>query len=231
MTIQLELAVANAQLDDLVDFYLPQRADEPSLFEIWERGEARGDSVTPSTFSPEYRTWMRGVLVGELRRHSATGMLSLGSGNAAVESDVQRDGYRVLAVDAMAEAVAIARSKGIEAVRADITVWTPEEHWPVVYMDGLLGHLLVDGGLPVLSRIRSWLAAGGHGTLVASNDSTRNGEPVQQAPGVTGFHWLSEEYLRDQALAAGFAEVEVETFHYRRPLSGDRARSVIVARV
>ncbi|MEU3495160.1 methyltransferase domain-containing protein [Kitasatospora cineracea] len=231
MTIQLDTAVANAQLDDLVDFYLPQSADEPSLFEIWERGEARGDSVTPSTFSPEYRSWMRDLLVGELRRQEDPALLSLGSGNAAVESDVQRQGYRVLAVDAMAEAVAIARGKGLEAVRADITTWTPEGRWPVVYMDGLLGHLLVDGQLPVLARIHGWLAAGGHGTLVASNDSTRNGEGVQKAPGVTGFHWLSEEYLREQALAAGFTDVRVETFHYSRPLSGDRARSVIVARV
>jgi hypothetical protein len=225
-------AEANEQLADLTDFYLPRSPGDPTLFEIWERGEARGDSVTPSTFCHEYRTWMGGLLRTELGRAGTDRLVSLGSGNAAVECELLAGGVRVLAVDAMAEAVQIARAKGLDAIRADITTWVPQEEWPVVYLDGLLGHLYdtTTGSLPVLAHIRSWLGSGGRGTLVASNDGTPDGSPVHPAPGVTGFHWLSEEYLAAQARAAGFDDVRTQTYLYERPLSGERGRSVLVAR-
>lgn len=232
------MATGPAQLRDLAAFYSRRENGESSLFEIWERGEARGDSVTPSTYCAGYRRWMRDKLVEMLDGQEAAGLLSLGSGNAAVESEVHGKGYRVLCVDAMPEAVDLARAKGMEAVQADIADWAPAEPWLVIYMDGLLGHLYTapDGIVPVLRRVRSWLAGPcspgrgpGGGTLVASNDSTRNGGPAQPAPGVTGFHWLSGRYLRDQALRAGFARASVETFTYERPLSGRRARSVLIA--
>ncbi|MDJ1134773.1 class I SAM-dependent methyltransferase [Streptomyces iconiensis] len=231
----------NSQLDTLTDFYLPKRDNEPNLFQIWEDGGARGDSITPSTYSAAYRGWMRDKLVAALEAHGAKNLLSLGSGNAAIESGLARDGYRVLAVDALAEAVELAESKGLEALQADIADWTPEGSWPVVYMDGVLGHLYdprTRSIQPVLRRIRSWFAddsgngqGTGGGTLIASNDCTTDGSPAQPAPGVTGFHWLTGAYMREQALAAGFGEVEAETFTYDRPLSGRRVRSVITARL
>ncbi|WP_328666318.1 hypothetical protein OG905_04635 [Streptomyces sp. NBC_00322] len=225
----------NAGINDLMRFYLPRRDGEPNLFEIWERGEARGDSVTPSTYSSAYRGWMHDKLVAAMKDHGTSQLLSLGSGNAAVESDIVHGGYRVLAVDAMPEAVAMARAKGVDALQGDVTTWSPEGDWPVIYMDGLLGHLYTaEHGLsPLLSRIRSWLStsATGRGTLIASNDSTQDGSSVQPAPGVDGFHWLSGEYMREEALTAGFSEVTTEAFIYERPLSGERARAVITATI
>ncbi|MFD9077368.1 class I SAM-dependent methyltransferase [Streptomyces erythrochromogenes] len=225
----------NAGINDLMRFYLPRSDGEPNLFEIWERGEARGDSVTPSTYSSAYREWMQDKLVGALKDHGTSRLLSLGSGNAAVESDIAQGGYRVLAVDAMPEAVAMAKAKGVDALQGDVTTWSPEGDWPVIYMDGLLGHLYTaEHGLsPTLTRIRTWLSgnATGRGTLIASNDSTQDGSAAQCAPGVDGFHWLSARYIRDEALAAGFSEVTTETFLYERPLSGERARAVITATI
>lgn len=218
---------------DLLDFYRPQNDGEPNLFEIWEKGGARGDSVTPSTYSTEYRGWMRDTLVHQLRSNKATAMLSLGCGNAAVEADTAKAGYRVVAVDALEEAVALARSKGLEAVQADLNTWTPEEKWSVIYMDGVLGHLYdAETGLqPILKRILSWLEPGpaGVASFVASNDDTRDGSFAQQASNVQGFYWLSTGYLGEQALAAGFDKVEIQHYHYRRPQSGPRRRSVVVA--
>jgi hypothetical protein len=232
------MSTASEQLRELAAFYTGRGDGESTLFEIWERGEARGDSVTPSTYCAEYRRWMRDKLVEVLDEHGAAGLLSLGSGNAAVESEVHGKGYRVLCVDVVQQAVDLARAKGLEAVRADVTRWAPAEPWPVIYMDGVLGHLYTaaDGILPVLGRVRSWLtgpgspAGGRGGSLVASNDSPRNGGPAQPAPGVAAFHWLSGAYLRDQALRAGFVSASVQTYVYERPLSGRRARSVLVAR-
>jgi SAM-dependent methyltransferase len=229
------MSTGSRQDTELLDFYRPQSDGEPNLFEIWEKGGARGDSVTPSTYSTEYRSWMTGVLVNQLRSNNATALLSLGCGNAAVEADTARAGYRVLAVDALEEAVDLARAKGLEALQADLNTWTPEQKWSVIYMDGVLGHLYEpENGLqPILKRILSWLEPGpaGVASFVASNDDTQNGSWAQAASNVKGFYWLSTGYLGEQALAAGFDRVEIQHFHYRRPQSGLRRRSVVVAHV
>ncbi|MEU7608944.1 methyltransferase domain-containing protein [Micromonospora sp. NPDC049204] len=229
------MSTESRQKTELLDFYRPQGDGEPNLFEIWEKGGARGDSVTPSTYSTEYRGWMTDILVNRLETNRATGLLSLGCGNAVVEADTAKAGYRVLAVDALEEAVDLARAKGLEAVQADLNTWTPEEKWSVVYMDGVLGHLYdPENGLQsILKRILTWLEPGpaGVASFVASNDDTRNGSWAQAASNVTGFYWLSAGYLGEQALAAGFDRVEIQHFHYRRPQSGPRRRSVVVAQL
>lgn len=226
----------NERLDGIARFYRSRADGEPNLFQIWEDGGARGDSVTPSTYSRTYRQWMVDKLTAELERGHGTGMLSLGCGNATVEREIVRAGYRVLGVDAMAEAVDLATAKGVEAVRADIATWRPEATWPLIYMDGVLGHLFdpVTGLRTVLERVRSWLAPGVgaiEAALVASNDATVSDEPALAAPGVNGFHWLSGPFMASEAVAAGFDEVMTERFDYQRPRSGHRVRAVVTARV
>lgn len=223
--------------DDLVKFYMADGADNPSIFEVWEGGGSRNDSVTPSTYSPEYRNWMCGRLITELERNGG-GLLSLGCGNAAVEAQVAQKGFRVLAVDAMEDAVALARKKGLDAIRADIYQWEPDESWSVIYIDGVLGHLHHEeyGVTPVLDRIRSWLApspesSSGLATLVASNDAPNNGAEFQKAPKVNGFYWLSADYMRDQALKAGFDTADTGELRYNRPVSGERVRAIMAGYV
>jgi SAM-dependent methyltransferase len=219
--------------DDLTMFYLGDRPGEANVFEIWESGGSRGDSVTPSTYSAAYRDWMCDKLVAELERNGG-GLLSLGCGNAAVEARVVRQGYRVLAIDAMAEAVALARAKGVDARCADIYQWTPDEPWSVIYIDGVLGHLYDPraGLVPILRRIRTWLvsrggSSSGVATLIASNDAPSSGGGVQKAPGVNGFYWLSAQYMREEVLRAGFGSSVTGEFRYRRPVSGERVRSIV----
>jgi SAM-dependent methyltransferase len=219
--------------DDLVKFYTGERSGKPNIFEVWENGGSHGDSVTPSTYSPAYREWMTELLVSRLRLGGGR-LLSLGCGNAAVEAQVQHLGFRVLAIDAMQDAVDLARSKGVEAICADIYEWEPEETFPVIYIDGVLGHLNDDdeGLVPVLDRIRSWLTPrDGDATMIASNDMPKDDVPVQRAPGVNGFSWLSGEYIGAQAMKAGFGSVDVTEFRYRRPISGDRMRAVVAAQL
>lgn len=220
------------RIDELAQFYRAGGNGEPDLFQIWETGGARGDSITPSTFSAEYRRWMHDKLVHHLKRNLG-GLLSLGCGNAMIEADLVSDGFEVLGVDAMPEAVALASAKGVDALCVDVTTWNPDRRWSTIYMDGVLGHLYdtADGLTGILRRVRSWLTAGdaGAATLVASNDDTRNGAGVQLASGVPGFYWLSAGTIAEHALAAGFDEVETGHFLYRRPQSGDRLRSVVVA--
>jgi SAM-dependent methyltransferase len=227
---------ARNRLENIAPFYLSRDDQHRNLFEIWEGGEGRGDSVTPSTYSAEYRDWIRDRLLGTLDSTGATGLLSLGCGNAMVEAEIARKGFRVLAVDALPEAVDLARAKGVPAECGDVEEWAPRVSWPVVYMDGLAGHLYRsgDGLVPVLSRIRSWLAPnqpGGVATLIISNDAPKDGSQAQAAPGVSDFHWLSAGYLRDEAVAACFEDVVTAEFVYRRPQSGDRTRAVVHAHV
>nr|WP_240449032.1 class I SAM-dependent methyltransferase [Streptomyces harenosi] len=172
------------------------------------------------------------LLLGELAANDTKRLLSLGCGNAVIEERIAALGYEVLAVDAMPEAVELARRKGLTALQADVQTWSPEPGgWPVVYADGLFGHLYAQetASLPVLARIRDWLAGGG--TLVASNDAPRNGAATEAAPGVDAFYWLAQEYLVDQANAAGFSSATSQGFAYERPLSGERHRAVLIARV
>lgn len=220
-----------ADLEQLQHFYLGTTSHGESLFNTWERGDARGDSVTPSTYSAEYRSWMGELLLGQLAAQPG-GMISIGSGNAAIETELVRAGHRVLAVDAIPEAVELARRKGVEAVQADVRHWSPPEgSWTVVYADGVMGHLYSPETelMPVLTLLRAWLEPH-RGTLVISNDRPRSLADVQPAPGVPGFYWLSEGFLRKQAEAAGFDELSPATFTYRRPLSGARERAVLIAR-
>ncbi len=223
--------------DDLVEFYIRDSADKPNIFEVWESGDGRGDSVTPSTSSSEYRDWMCDQLGTELQRNDG-GLLSLGCGNAAVEAQIAAKGFRVLAIDAMDAAVTLARKKGVDARCADIYQWEPDEPWSVIYIDGVLGHLYdsQNGLTTVLDRIRSWLVPrtgsdSGVATLVASNDAPNNGDAVQKAPGVNGFYWLSAEYMREQALSVGFDSAATNEFSYRRPVSGERVRAVMTGYV
>ncbi|MFJ4770779.1 class I SAM-dependent methyltransferase [Streptomyces uncialis] len=175
---------------------------------------------------------MLGTLVKALAERDSRKLLSLGCGNAVIEAELTAQGYDVLAVDAMPEAVRLARNKGVTSLLADVRTWTPgPDSRPVVYADGLLGHLYDPDTrtLPVLRRVRAWLTDGG--TLIASNDSTMSGTPAEAAPGVNSFYWLSEDYLASQAYEAGFSSAGCETFVYSRPISGPRRRSVLIAHV
>lgn len=217
-------------IDQLRGFYVDPTGHGESRFQTWERGEARGDSVTPATYSAAYRRWMYDLLREQLRDRPG-GMISVGSGNATIESDIVRAGHRVIAIDIFPEAVELARRKGVEADLADVRDWSPPPgRWTVAYADGLMGHVYdPEVGLqPVLTAIYSWLEPH-KGLLVISNDRPSGVTDVQPAAGVPGFHWLSEGFLTKQAEAAGFDQLSSMSFSYRRPLSGVRERAVLTA--
>jgi hypothetical protein len=217
--------------EDLRAFYLSKEYDE-ALFEVWERGEARGDSTTPSVCSPAYRGWMlqqlRTALTDE--QGASRSLLSLGAGNAFIERMLVDEGYDVLAVDFLQSAVDVALRATVPAIREDIRTWDPGSRWDVVYADGLLGHLYGgEGGCTeVLARMRSWLTP--TGVLIVSNDAPPTGVAAQSAPGVNGFNWLSISLLVNEMRDAGFETVEAADFWYERPISGKRRRAIVTGR-
>jgi SAM-dependent methyltransferase len=220
-------------LDDLRTYYLRDTFERGTLFDVWEEGRAWGDSVTPSTYSPAYRAWIVKKVMRYIDPNAKTPILSLGCGNAVVEAELRRRRCEVLAVDALAEAVALARRKGVDAVVGDVMAWEPpHRRWRVIYADGLLGHVYepTTGRLPVLQRARQWLAPD-VGVIVLSNDAPPEGRDISPAPGVPGFHWLSTRFIAERLQDAGLHVLSAEEFPYERPHSGERRRAVVVGRV
>ena len=219
-------------LEELRSFYLDDALHGRSLFDIWERGEAWGDSVTPSTYSPAYREWMLAKLEACLADSGGDSVLGVGCGNAIIEAELERRGRSVLAIDVLPEAVEIARDKGVDAVVADATTWDPpHRNWHVVYTDGLLGHLY-DAETEchtILKRLHSWVEPR-RGRLVVSNDAALDSDGVQSAAGVAGFHWLSTRYISGRLRSAGYEICQADEFIYHRPLSGPRRRAIVTAR-
>ena len=216
--------------EDLRAYYV--EAEEESIFDKWERGEARGDSTTPSICSPEYRAWMLERLHEALGEDRERRLLSIGAGNAMVERMLCREGYHVLAVDALMPAVEIASRHGVPSLCRDIRAWEPApDAFDVVYADGLLGHLYDEFGgcQAVMRRVRGWLASP-DSSLVVSNDVPPGDAPVKPAPGVNGFHWLSTAWIGEMLVEAGYTPTLTTEFVYERPLSGPRRRAIIVAK-
>jgi protein-L-isoaspartate O-methyltransferase len=130
-------------LELLKNFYLGEEPEVETLFDMWERGEARDDSITPSAFCPEYRAWMVQRIHRLLHTTGGRDVLSVGCGNGFIEAELHKAGLSVLAIDVMPVAVRLARRKGVNAVVGDARRWRPpHEHWDLIYADGLLGHLI-----------------------------------------------------------------------------------------
>ncbi len=227
---ETSMADPNALENDLRSFYLTG-SEEQSLFDEWEHGIARGDSTTPSICSPTYRWWILEHLRNALNRDRKNLLLSLGSGNAFVERVLGREGYPVLAVDALSEAVELARKAGVPAICHNLYTWDAQpDYWDVLYADGLLGHLHDghDGAHVALRLFHGWLKAPS-GTIVISNDSPKTDAPVQQSSNVPGFYWLSDRWIAAELKRAGFTRISTASVTYRRPLSGLRTRAIITA--
>jgi hypothetical protein len=219
-------------LEQLRNYYCSDAFGGGSLFDVWEEGRAWGNSVTPSTYSPEYRVWMVQKLERYLDRPEEKCLLSIGCGNAVIECELRQRGCSVLAIDVLPPAVALARRKGIEAVLADVARWEPpHRRWDVVYADGLLGHMYEPArhDVPILPRMLSWLKPQS-GVLVVSNDAPSGADETYAASGVPGFHWLSTVFIARKLEAAGYELVSTEEFAYGRPWSGTRRRAVVAAR-
>lgn len=223
-------------LNRIHDYYCSPRPVGPvevNIYDIWENGDAFGDSITPSTYVPEYRSH----IVLKILSLTADGanVFSLGCGNGFVEADLARCERTVKAIDCNQEAVELTRKKGVDAYVADFFMLTPAEvaDADVLYADGLIGHLFDPGeGIrPALGKLRSLNPRPG-AWLVFSNDSPRD-PSAAFAPHerVEGFWFVSRTFLAEGLRSHGFEPVESYYFPYLRPISGMRNRTICIGRV
>jgi SAM-dependent methyltransferase len=226
----------HGDIGHVYEYYSSERSTErggESLYEIWERGGAFNDSITPSVYAPEYRSHIMNKML--MLTDAESVVLSLGCGNAFVEGDLVARGRRVIGVDVLEEAVQLAKAKGVDAFVADFFELEPRHFHDVdlVFGDGILGHLFdVEQGLePALAKLASLEISPGT-WLVFSNDPPREGGvPFAPHAAVPGFWFVSREYLQTSLSNFGFEPLETYYFPYLRPISGMRNRTICVARV
>lgn len=223
-------------LDLVREYYTTRRAvgeQEASIYAIWERGEAFNDSITPSTYVPEYRSHMALKLLS-LTAEGA-GVFSMGCGNAAVEGVIGALNRTVRGIDVNVEAVELACQKGVDAFTTDYYDLLPADlaGADAVYADGFLGHLFdAENELaPALAKLAALkLKPGTH--LVFSNDAPKDPQDAfVPHPRVEGFWFISKDYLLKCLIQAGYLPVENYYFPYLRPVSGMRNRTVVIVRV
>ncbi|MFJ4651052.1 hypothetical protein ACIP5Y_07240 [Nocardia sp. NPDC088792] len=221
-------------LHALREYYTtPRSASAETIYAIWERGEAFNDSVTPSTYVPEYRSHL--LLKFLSLTDPGTWIFSLGCGNAAVEAALVERDRKVAGIDVCDEAVALAQDKGVDATTADFFALTRDDldGYHAVYADGFLGHLF-DAREEIGPTLRKLgeLDLQRDTLLVFSNDAPPDPR-ARFAPHerVTDFWYLSKDYLAHRLAAAGLQPIESYYFPYVRPLSGLRNRTICIARV
>ncbi|MHC5655235.1 class I SAM-dependent methyltransferase [Stappia sp. ICDLI1TA098] len=220
---------------DRVHAYYCTRLDAPAarrrtIYEIWEAGEAHDDSVTPSTYCPDYRAHI-GLKIVSLTQPGAR-IFSIGCGNAFVEADLVGGGRHVQAIDCNPEAVALATRKGLEAFVSDFFT-LPDGHlsgFDAIYADGLLGHLYrSDTGLADFFGTLRRLAPKPGAWLIFSNDAPlETGHDVEPHRRVADFWMLSRARLVAELETAGYTAAEDYHYPYLRPVSGLRNRTICI---
>ncbi len=203
-----------------------------NIYQIWEDGGAYNDSVTPSTFSGEYRSHIVLKLLSLTAKSDR--ILSLGCGNGFVEAELNRHERSVIGIDCVDEAVRLTKAKGVNAVLRDFFDLQPADvqDLALVYADGFLGHIFsADTGLlRFFQKLRSLNLRPGC-RLVFSNDAPRTSDLVQKHDTLEDFWFLSKEYLSAALGASALIHLESYSFPYFRPISGLRNRTICVAYV
>jgi SAM-dependent methyltransferase len=209
----------------------PVNGGMKTVYDIWEQGGAFEDSITPSTYCAEYQSHI--LLKLQSLAPKSGKILSVGCGNAAVEAQLVKLGYTVRAMDVNPEAVALARSKGIDAFQDDFMLMKPAQlaDINVVYADGLVGHLVdPDLGLRPFAEKLGELEFAKGTKFVISNDAPRRPFVEYEAhERVQNFWFVSVAYLTKILSGANFDVSERYTFQYFRPKSGMRDRTICVA--
>lgn len=214
------------------NYYSRQREKGANIYDIWEEGQAYRNSITPSTYDPQYRSFITNKIKSLIDPEYIGRILSIGSGNAFVEKDLHQQGYSILAIDPNPEAMKLAQRKGVPFVLADVSQWEPQEkNFTLIYCDGVMGHLYQPESRfqTLLSHLRGWLMPN-FGKILISNDATTIDTPVHPHPNFKEFYWFSPEYLCSELSKAGFDEVKSEIFVYSRPLTGKKERVILQAK-
>ncbi|TDR74644.1 class I SAM-dependent methyltransferase [Photobacterium lutimaris] len=212
---------------ETVNYYTAKDSNGESIYDVWERGGALGNSITPSTYDEKYRNWMLNLILNRSKITNRLKILSLGCGNASIEELLVKAGHQVTAFDINEEAVQYAKSKGVDAMVCNLNEWDPiKESYDLVYCDGILGHLLdpINGFETLFNKILTSLKFGG--MVMISNDASELSQDIQIHPDLPSFYWFSDSYLKNQLEGSNFTGIETLSYLYNRPLTGKKNRLI-----
>jgi 2-polyprenyl-3-methyl-5-hydroxy-6-metoxy-1,4-benzoquinol methylase len=223
--------------NQLHSFYCTEETNQKGTvgtrYEIWEKGEPLGDSITPSTYCAEYRSHLGDKIVSLIGTDAS--IYSIGCGNAFIEGELVKKGIKVDGIDFNEEAAELASKKGVNATSGDYYDLENDlfKSYDLIYADGLIGHLFKeDNGLERFFEKMKDLNLKKGCRILLSNDAPLKNEAVfTKNESVKGFWLLSIEYLRDILERYGYEVEEDYYFSYERPISGTRNRSICVAKV
>lgn len=203
-----------------------------TIYQIWEEGEAFGDSITPSTYCHEYQSHVTQKILGISGLDKP--IFSIGCGNAAIEGRLVQHGRKVRAVDCNEEAVALAQKKGVDASVDDfMTQSTTLADTSLIYADGLVGHLFDEerGLSHFFEKLRDLGVERGTYIFISNDGPYDKSLQFEKHKSVNGFWFVSLDYLARSLEQAGFTMLERYTFPYQRPNSGLRNRTMCLAQV
>jgi predicted TPR repeat methyltransferase len=215
---------------EIEEFYTAHRDEYSSIYDAWEEERPYNGWTTAAVADKGYRRYMVALLRSSVIDRPSVRLLSLGCGNAFVESELASEGFNIDGVDLHERSVALARSRGVNAKIGDIFTWSPPfREYGVIYADGLLGHLYDPRESTLdtaLERVRSWLAA--DGVLIISNDLCSPTEHVIASPTGIQFYRFSREFIIDALRAVRLSCKSMEVYPCF-PAAQRRDRLVVTA--
>jgi len=214
------------------DFYTFVRAGDEqkrNLYEIWEKGDSDGDSVTPSISCQKYRHHLISVMKN--MGISGSNLLSVGCGNGFVERRIQKYCSSLIGIDCNTAAVEIATQAGLDARICSLYESEKMEFWKNIdflYLDGVLGHLFsVEDHLDYFFSFIKHTSFQRPLRILISNDAADDSSGFSSHQSVPDFWYIGKDFLADSASKAGFNVIVSEYFSYERPVSGTRNRTIV----
>ena len=196
-----------------------------SRFQIWERGEAVGPSMTPSTMHQDYRDKLVSILDDLASHTSGSRILSIGCGNGFVERDLLKLGYQVLATDVCKEALELAEAKGLNTMYLNATegISCIDEAFDLIFFDGVIGHLFDDSGSVdyIFQELHRVLSP--QGVVLIGNGIPDNAENIWHLDRADYFY-TSQAFLESRLKDSGFEAIQSILVVYQIPEVGIRTR-------
>jgi len=213
---------------EILDIYEKPVLDGKSRFQLWEEGLAFGSSITPSTFSPEYRKQFIKILINLLPNKHFKKILALGCGNAKIEKDLHDIGYDILATDISEHALELAQNKGLNTKLLNAKKSMPFEtnSFDIIFSDGVIGHLFDENqSIDYLLQNSLNILSSGGALVIANDQPTKSNIEIQKHDNLD-VYWISQKYLEKVLEQNGFEAVQSFIIPYARPGYDTRHRVI-----
>lgn len=214
--------------------YLNFHNNRENLFDLWEKNEYVGSSISPSVYISEYRKFIFDFVVFYIRNN--TSLLSIGSGLGRVEKLLLEAGTNVVCIDIIPDAVKRLIDSGLDARLMDAFNVSKHMHnIDVILLDGVIGHLATSFNEPYIGLFSEILyvlkeTLSFDGTIIFSDDTPFSGSTYElHTKG--SFIRVSDEGFEKELNICGISINRMVHFKYHRPEIGAVTRRIVSAHI